>query len=787
MSKALGLWPFSRATSKGPVNDAEPVTDIQTMDNRPQAGGDGHVSSEEHVPVDELAASPGHGVAGPVDEDRIDIFDGVTAAQRDAACANGYVLGLAGAGTGKTTTLTTTVARRIMIDGCRPSRILVTTFTNEAARTMKSRIADKVGASNVPTSIGSFHSLALRQLRENPALAGLDEGFSIIDPEDLVSAANTLFLQLGVFGKELPTRDFLRDFLNYISILKANLIVPADLDGNDPAIIDPMHPGCKLHPLPTYDDNRMPGFVKSLYPVFHDYIRSMNHADYDDLLLWVTRRLVDDPEYRFMMSSRYDAIIIDEFQDVNRAQFEWSRAMASASGQLFAVGDDGQAIYVWRGAHTAYIREFASIFPGSTVIPLERNFRSTGHILSCANALLRQDSKSVPKELYTTAGDGQEVTVRGYENDRDEAQGVASEIYRLLGTGTPAREIAVLYRTNRQGHAVDRALSTLSVPTVVVGGVNFYSRFEIRVALSVLALASFGDTRQGDPYFERVCNVPSRGLGRVSVAKLKDFAHGKGLSLMAAARLKPLAGKAGTALNSFVEIIDQVAAFQSGTLSERLAYGVAVLGYEQALQEVANYDVTSSIQEGQKDITRDDVQEAASRLANLDELYDHARECDSLLELLDRVALQSRRVTEEAVRLMSVHSSKGLEFTHVYLVGFDQGVFPSPRSDNDEEARLAYVAFSRAKRHMTVSWTRVRYGRPTGPSEFLEALPANARHLEGISIEPEGYSPARMKTRYVDDPDLMARLLRSHGLGNRAMSERSMSGRFLGARGQTVS
>lgn len=350
--------------------------------------------------------------------------------------------------------------------------------------------------------------------------------------------------------------------------------------------------------------------------------------------------------------------------------------------------------------------------------------------------MLRLDSQAIGKTLHTSLGDGEKVRVVGFSDERDEARCIAQTIQRELLSGAPASDIAVLYRNNRMAHSLDHTLASMGIPTLVIGGIGFYKRDEIRTALAVLALSEFGDTRQGDLYFSRVCNTPARGLGPAALSKLTAYAEKNQISLMRAAREAPLSGRAAKGLADFVSAMDSLLdATASGlSLPQRLRHGITAIGYQASLEDLIGEETGSFIDFGDKDVTSEDIDRAKGRLDNLEELYREAAECEDLTQLLERMALQSRTEDRDAVRLMTVHAAKGLEFDHVYLIGMDEGFFPSERSEPDEEARLAYVAMSRAKRYQTVSWAMNRQGRSSGPSGFLHALPRNAIETTGLSL-----------------------------------------------------
>jgi len=672
-----------------------------------------------------------------------EIYRDLTSPQIEAAEANDAVLVLAGAGTGKTKTLVAACARRIIKDDMLPSKICVVTFTNEAARGMKRRLEDIVGPARCPTAMGTFHSIALRQLRYNPEVAGLRPGFHVVSPQDVRPLAREVLLREGVVdGDEKLLSSTVNDFLAFVSILKANMVTPEDLearDGEPEFPLDPMNPDFSLTPVPGYKREDMPAIVRRVYGPYQEFMTSKNLADFDDLLLWVTVMMVRSPEYRQFCSSRYEALLVDEFQDVNLVQYVWTKSMASSHGQIFVVGDDGQSIFGWRGSKVEFIRNFATKdYPSARFIVLDKNFRSTTHILDCGNKVLRNDPQSLDKSLSSDFGPGLEPVIRGFNTDDEEAQFVATEVMRLSNAGHRMSDVAVLYRTNRIGCKIESELSRLGLPSHTVDGFSFWERTEIKMAISVVAVINLWDSKQSDIYAARTINIPSRGVGDVSIELIKDYARNHGVPFTRACgdvvEKRLLKGRA---LKGVAEWLDRMETLREEGVTglhvaRQLYAGLEGLGYLQYLKDLAD-------EETPRKVSDDEASVAAERLGNLSDLHQVASMCQNFEDLHERILVSVRsNVAADAVTLMSVHSSKGLEFETVFMVGVDDGIFPNYRADVAEEWRLAYVGITRAKRNLTLTWCRRRMGEISGPSNILKHLPTGSIMVKGVSYRDDG-------------------------------------------------
>jgi DNA helicase-2/ATP-dependent DNA helicase PcrA len=629
----------------------------------------------------------------------------LTSHQREAAMHTGSTLVLAGAGTGKTATLTASVVHKIEIEQVPASRILVSTFTNKAAAEMAARIRAALGENAAPNWLGTFHGLGARQLRLSPEIAGLRRDFDILDAGDA-----SLLLKRVMKGMDLANdaepggRDPIKMIANQISTFKDQLITPETASPWIEAMIAAAErEGSPIESITFRNAAR-------IYAIYQQRLREANAADFGDLLLWPALALINDDNYRRQWAGRFDAVLADEYQDVNIAQYSWLKAMASDCQRFFAVGDDDQSIYGWRGADVSLIRRFTRDFPDAAEIRLEENFRSTGHILSAANAVIAGDRKRLGKTLYTNLDDGEPIIVATYRDAEAEAIALAADIIARHGEGAPWSHMAVLYRTNVLSRAFEEALMRAKIPYEIVGDVGFYARQEIKIALAYLRLATHPDDRQSDEAFRRVINEPRRGFGPQTLAIVEDEASFRDVSLLAAletTRLPPKARGEG------LKLADQVRGIGGDpghSLADQISLLLDACGYRQLLRASK-------------------AEDAAGRLENLEELISLASSFHSARELLDHAALATNRASEgatPAVRLMTMHRAKGLEFEHVFLPAFENGLIPSAYGDPDEERRLAYVALTRGKRHVAISSAQYRRG-PSEPSIFIDEIPDHAK------------------------------------------------------------
>ena len=616
----------------------------------------------------------------PPPEALFPLLDGLTPEQVTAARTPGPLLVLAGAGTGKTKSLTTGVACRIVERRIPPDRILVVTFTNKAAGVMRERIRSVLGSMAPPSWLGTFHGLGARQLRSEPEVAGLRPGFDILDAGDSARILKRLLLgdRGSAHDEQATDRKLLKKLCDRISRFKDDLITPDRVGAHVEGLI--AQGNAAGRPVDVDGYRR----AARLYRAYQAELRDMNAADFGDLLLWPAVTMLADDGYRRRWAGRFDCVLADEFQDVNRAQFVWLRCLARDHGEIFVVGDDSQSIYSWRGSDIGYIRRFQQDFPGARLVKLEQNFRSTGHILSAANTLIAYDENRLEKTLFTRLGEGELIECVPYSYGEDEAGGIVAEIGRRAAEGVPYETMAILYRSNFLSRSFEETLLKARVPYVIVGDTGFYQRAVVKDALALLRLSASPDDRQSDEAFRRVANRPARGLGAKALGLVEVEAGWRGISLLAAVEHADLPKAAGARLRAFCDTLRATGAEQELTLSRRLSLLLERTGYLAMLRQ-------------------GNVDDAEEQLENVCELVALADGFHTVTGLLEHAALASaapREQLEGRVQLMTLHRAKGLEFPHVFLPGWDAGIFPTANGEADEERRLAYVALT--------PWTRSR-------------------------------------------------------------------------------
>jgi len=661
--------------------------------------------------------------------DSADVLGGLTAEQRLAASTDGPVLVLAGAGTGKTRTLTAAVARRIRVSGMEPSRILAVTFTNKAAAEMSSRIRAALDATAPLSWIGTFHGLGARQLRVEPEVAGLRSGFEILDGEDSRRLVRRTMkaMSLASDGDAAgPTgRDPVKVMCNRLSKFKDSLIAPEEAPGRVEGMI-----AAAGRSGVTFD---APGLREAarVYVEYQQRLGEGNAADFGDLLLWPTRAMQRNEAYRQRWAERFDCVLADEYQDVCFAQYSWLHLLAARHNQLFVVGDDDQGIYGWRGGDVSFIRRFTLDFPSAIQIRLEENFRSTGHILDAANAVIAKDPGRLGKTLFTRKEAGDPIEILRFHDADAEAQGIVGELQRRVSEGLTWDDMAILYRSNFLSRGFEEALLRARIPFVLVGDVGFYQRQEIKDALSFLRIALAPDDRQSDEAVRRVINVPARGFGAKAMDILEVEAAWRKVSLMVALETAPLRSRRGGL--AFAESIRGVAADRSATLADQVSALLDVTGYRTMLRESR-------------------AETAVGRLENVQELILLAGGFHTARELLDHAALATGNPDEELsgrVRLMTLHKAKGLEFRQVFLPGWEANAFPPPYGDTSEERRLAYVALTRGMRRVSVSSCDVRRGHADA-SQFVGDIPECNRVDGWLRKQAPRASPVRPHRTLVD-------------------------------------
>ncbi|MGL5117215.1 MAG: ATP-dependent helicase, partial [Beijerinckiaceae bacterium] len=634
------------------------------------------------------------------------------------------VLVLAGAGTGKTRVLTTRIAHIIATGRAFPSQILSVTFTNKAAREMKERIAHLVGsvAEGMPW-LGTFHSIGTKMLRRHAELVDLRPDFTILDTDDQIRLMKQLLQAENIDEKRWPAR------------VLANVI-----DGWK-------NRGLRPDKVPSGEAEAFAGGRgRQLYKDYQARLKTLNACDFGDLLMESIRLLQENPEVLAQFQDRFRYILVDEYQDTNVAQYLWLRLLAqSPAGQagkparqnVCCVGDDDQSIYGWRGAEVDNILRFEKDFPGAKVIRLERNYRSTAHILATASHLIAHNEGRLGKTLFTDGASGEKVTVSGSWDSEEEARQIGEEIEALQHKGQNLNEVAILVRASFQMREFEERFITLGLPYRVIGGPRFYERREIRDALAYLRIVH---QPADDLAFERIVNVPKRGLGDATVNELHAYARANEMPLTAAVRtlvateeFKP---KVRKTLGDMMISFDRWAALFQTTRHSEVT--------ETILEESGYIDMLKA----------DRSADSAGRLDNLKELVRSMEEFENLQGFLEHVSLVMEAAegdSTEKVTLMTLHAAKGLEFETVFLPGWEEGLFPHPRALDEqgragleEERRLAYVGVTRAKLRAKIWFASNRriHGswNASIPSRFVDELPE--AHVE-VSNASSGFAHGR--------------------------------------------
>jgi len=628
---------------------------------------------------------------------------------------------LAGAGSGKTRVLTARIAWLIQTGQVSPTGLLAVTFTNKAAKEMLTRITASLPINTRGMWVGTFHGLCNRLLRAHHREAGLPASFQILDIADQLSVIKRLMKLLNIDDEKFPPKQ-VQNFIN----------------------------GCKDEGLRANAVDAYDPHTQKLREIFEEYDKQCQRdgvADFAELLLRCYELLERDSNIRQHYQNRFKYILVDEFQDTNRLQYLWLKLLAGKDNCMFAVGDDDQSIYGFRGARVGNMRDFETDFHIEHIVKLEENYRSHSNILNAANAIIAHNKNRLGKNLWTSAGAGEPVRVYQAYNDNDEAQFIVDEIKMLHSEGTSLGDIALLYRSNAQSRVLEHALFSANLPYRVYGGLRFFERAEIKHALAYMRLIA---NANDDTALLRVINFPARGIGARSLEQLQESARAQDCSLWQAAINKVGNGKQGAkGIDGFValirEMVDQ-------------AYGIT-------LAELTELATTFS---GLKAHYQNE-KEGEDRIANLEELVtaavaftnqdfgnhnnvDGETEQDLLTQFLSHASLEAGEhqadVGREALQLMSVHASKGLEFSTVFISGLEEGLFPHEQSTYEangleEERRLMYVAVTRARKRLYISHAQsrmlhgqVRYGIP---SHFLDEIPDELlKHLNSKPVQKSG-------------------------------------------------
>jgi DNA helicase II / ATP-dependent DNA helicase PcrA len=688
---------------------------------------------------------------------------GLNTPQRDAVLATeGPVLMLAGAGTGKTAALTARLAHIIATRRAWPSEILAVTFTNKAAREMKERVGRIIGdtVEGMPW-LGTFHSIGAKMLRRHAELVGLQSNFTIIDTDDQLRVMKQL-----IQAAELDEKRFTARALGgLIDQWKNKGLSPADIDAGE-------------------SERFANGKGGELYAAYQNRLKTLNACDFGDLLLHVLNILKAHRDVLAQYQDRFKYILVDEYQDTNSVQYLWLRLLAQTRKNICCVGDDDQSIYSWRGAQVENILKFEKDFPGATIIKLEQNYRSTPHILAAASGVISHNGSRLGKELWTEADAGEKVDVIAVWDGPEEARRVGEKLEDHRRAGGSIDDCAILVRAQFQTRAFEDRFISIGMPYKIVGGFRFYERAEIRDALAYLRLVN---QPADDLAFERIVNAPKRGLGDKAVAKVQMLSRAQQIPLIeAAARIldtDELTPQARRALGVFVRDIaswrDRATTLPHADLARAI---LDESGYTAALMAEKST-------------------EASGRLENLNELTRAMEEYETLGAFLEHVSLvmdNEATADGEKVTMMTIHAAKGLEFDRTFLVGWEEGVFPSQRAMDEgglasleEERRLAYVAITRARTHCTIlhAANRQIYGQWTSaiPSRFVAELPE--AHINSETSMAGGESMWRSNFAQSEDP--FAHLGRGTGRGpgwKRATDTySSQPTRIVEARGSAVS
>ena len=646
-------------------------------------------------------------------------LDGLNSAQQEAVQAlNGPLLVLSGAGTGKTRVLTARLAELVATDTAKPWNILAVTFTNKAAREMKMRVANMVGPMAEQVWLGTFHALAARMLRTHADLVGLRPDFTILDADDQTRLLKQLLEAKDLDAKRWPAR------------MLGGVISRWKDRGLTPEKVGVAEAGDLAN-----------GQMREIYADYQARLLALNAADFGDLLLHVLTILQNHPDVLAEYHARITHVMVDEYQDTNVAQYLWLRLLTGNRHNLCCVGDDDQSIYGWRGAEVGNILKFESDFVGAKTVRLEENYRSTGHILAAASAVIAHNETRLGKTLFTAAEEGEKLRVNGYWDGADEARTVSSQIERMMEEGVNLSQIAVLVRAGFQTREFEERFIAICLPYRVVGA-KFYERAEIRDAIAYFRLIA---QPADDLAFERIVNLPKRGLGAASLQAIHIQARASQKPLLAAAfdlidtdELRPAAR---TSLTEFIRDIkrwrDAVAKMHHADLAKMV---LDESGYTRMWQ-------------------LDKSPDAEGRLENLTELVNAMQEFDSLAGFLEHIALVMDGDTEAEngeVTLMTLHAAKGLEFDTIFMPGWEEGIFPSQRTIDEngavgleEERRLAYVGITRARKlvHISYAGSRRIHGQWQSaiPSRFLQELPSESiieDNVQGMQAMGSGFGRA---------------------------------------------
>lgn len=646
--------------------------------------------------------------------------------QQAAAATEGPVLILAGAGSGKTRVLVHRIAYLIDVKGVQPGSILAITFTNKAADEMRERVDQMVGFGSREIWVMTFHACCVRILRSHAQEIGYTKYFSIYDADDQLTLMKDLFRRHNIDSKQLKEKAVLKE----ISSAKDELTDPKRF-------------------AEINKDSWRGGTVADLYEEYQNRLRENNAMDFDDLICNTVELFEKHPDVLEFYQERFRYLMVDEYQDTNTAQFRFISLLAGKYKNLCVVGDDDQSIYKFRGANIGNILNFEKRFPYTKVIKLEENYRSSQNILNAANEVIKNNRGRKKKTLWTENAAGDKVRLRGFDNGFEEALFTAEEISQLVRSGSwDYKDIAVLYRTNAQSRLFEEKFLMANVPYKIVGGINFYSRKEIKDLLAYLKTL---DNAVDDIAAMRIINIPKRGIGTTTIAKIGEYAVAGGISFYDACLEVP-----------------RIQGISAGTMKKVEGFTSFIEGLRAKAEEQSVSGILNSIIDStgyRTELEKEKTEEAEERIGNMDELvskavqYEESADTPTLSGFLEEVALIADIDTvndgDDRVLLMTLHSAKGLEFPVVYMAGMEEGLFPSSMSINaddpfaeiEEERRLCYVGITRAKSLLTMTWAAERMIRGevqrTKKSRFIHEIP---RELVDLGYE----NTARREIRLPD-------------------------------------
>ena len=642
----------------------------------------------------------------------------------------GPLLVLAGAGSGKTRVLTYRIANILEQDLAAPWEILAITFTNKAAAEMRERLAQLVGTRSRGMWVSTFHSMCVRMLRADAERLGFTKNFTIYDTDDLKRLYKDIMAELNIDPKRFPVNQL----MNRISQAKNDLVTPGNFDAHDP----------------------VGKVAERVYERLQERLRAANAFDFDDLLLYGYLLLKNHEDVREAYQGRFRYLMVDEYQDTNRAQYAITQLLAAKNRNIMVVGDDDQSIYSWRGADLRNILEFESDYPEAKVVKLEQNYRSVGNILAAANAVIANNQHRKEKRLFTDSGDGEKISVYLATDERDEGRWIAGEIDRRRAEGTSYNNMAVFYRTNAQSRMLEDMLLRAGVPYRIVGGTRFFDRAEIRDVMAYLTLVV---NPADDIAAKRVVNVPRRGIGKTTIERIDQYGREMNMPFLTAAELAvvdpDIRASTRNAVGEFIQVIKDGATY-GGDLRKVVEMIIDKAGLIRALQDEGTDEARGRVENIQEFlgvvdefVQTHDAEESdfAAPTVGEDESAEPVRVLrgDSLADFIEWVRLRTDldTVTEDgqAVTLMTVHSSKGLEFDCVWVAGMEETLFPHMNSVGDaaaveEERRLAYVAITRARKRLclTCAPQRQLFGQThANPvSRFIGEIPSELRQTSGL-------------------------------------------------------